>query len=133
MGVAEPAAFMSIPPSSRPSHLTRCAWFWAWATVGGIAAVGLISLGPVALAPATVAGVAMALSRNGRQSLFGLLAGAGLLALFVAYVQRAGPGVTCWHTATASGCDQHLDPVPWLVAGVLLVVAAVTGQIRRGR
>jgi hypothetical protein len=75
----------------------------------------------------------MARSRNAGQSLFGLLAGAGLLSLFVAYVQRDGPGTTCWHTATASGCDQHLNPIPWLVAGVLLVVGAVVGQMRYGK
>jgi len=72
----------------------------------------------------------MARTRNGRRSLFGLLAGAGLLCLYVAYVQRDGPGTTCWHTATAAGCDQHLDPIPWLAVGVLLVAAALLGQMR---
>jgi len=74
----------------------------------------------------------MAPCRNSEQSLFGLLAGAGLLSLFVAYVQRDGPGTICWHTATSAGCDQHLNPIPWLVAGVLLIVAAVVSQMRPG-
>lgn len=73
----------------------------------------------------------MARCRNSEQSLYGLLAGAGLLCLFVAYVQRDGPGTTCWHTAMASGCDQHLDPVPWLAAGVALLVGSVIGQMWR--
>lgn len=74
----------------------------------------------------------MARCRNSNQSLFGLLAGAGLLSLFVAYVQRGGPGTTCWHTATSTGCDQRLNPIPWLFAGVLSIVGAVVGQMRHG-
>ena len=110
----------------------RCGWFWAWAAVGGIGALGVVALGPIALVPAAIAGAGMARSRNSGQSRFGLLAGAGLLLLIVAYVQRAGPGTTCWHTATASGCDQHLNPIRWLVAGALLFIAAVLGQMRHG-
>jgi hypothetical protein len=68
---------------------------------------------------------------TGRRSAVGALAGAGLLCLLVAYVQRQGPGTSCWHTATASGCDQHLDPIPWLVVGLLLLVGAIVVQIRR--
>jgi hypothetical protein len=92
----------------------------------------MISLGPIALVPAMIAGTAMARSRSAHRFPFGLLAGAGFLSLFVAYVQRDGPGTTCWHTATAAGCDQHLNPIPWLVAGLLLVVGAVLGQSRQG-
>ena len=51
---------------------------------------------------------------------FGLLSGAGVLLLYVAWAQRAGPGTTCWHTQTASGCDQNLNPLPWLLAGIVL-------------
>src|ERR1700684_1720926 len=128
--VAEPSAYASIRRSRPPSHLTRCGWFWAWAAIGGAGALGLISLGPIALVPAAIAGAAIAQCRKSEQSLFGLLAGAGLLSLFVAYVQRDGPGTTCWHTATSTGCDQHLNPIPWLVAGVLLILVAVVGQMR---
>ena len=59
-----------------------------------------------------------------------LLAGAGLVSLFIAYVQRQGPGATCWHTATAAGCDQHLNPIPWLVVGLLLLIGAIIAQNR---
>ena len=110
--------------------MARWGWFWAWAAVGAAGALGLISLGPIALGPAVIAGVAISRSRTGSRSAFGLLAGAGLVSLFVAYVQRDGPGATCWHTATAAGCDQHLDPFPWLVVGVVLVIGAVIAQAR---
>ena len=55
------------------------------------------------------------------------------MALLVAYLHRQGPGTTCWHTATASGCDQHLNPWPWLVVGIILVVAGIVGQVVKDR
>ena len=67
------------------------------------------------------------------RSAFGVLAGMGLLALYVAYVQRRGPGSVYWHTATASGSDQYLDPRPWLVVGVLLVAFGVGAFVWRRR
>ena len=73
----------------------------------------------------------MSQRHTARRAAFGLLAGAGLLSLFVAYVQRDGPGTTCWHTASASACDQHLNPIPWLVVGLVPVVGAVLAQSRR--
>lgn len=108
------------------------AWFCAWVTVGVAAALGAVSFGPLALAPAAIVGAAM-FSREGiRRSAFGLLTGAGALLLVVAWVQRQGPGTTCWRTATGAGCDQHLNPIPWLVSGLLLVVLGVLAH-RRSR
>src|SRR6185312_5126125 len=129
--VSEMNADPGILAAGSPRHMARCVWFWAWALVGGAGALGLVSLGPIALAPALIAGVAISRSRVASRSAFGLLVGAGLVSLFVAYVQRGGPRTTCWHTASASGCDQHLDPMPWLVAGIVLVVGGVLAQARR--
>ena len=133
LSVSEMNADPRLLAASRPRHMARCSWFWAWALVGGAGALGLISLGPVALAPALIAGVAISQSRVASRSAFGLLVGGGLVSLFVAYVQRDGPGTTCWHTASASGCDQHLNPIPWLVVGIVLVVGGVIVQARRLR
>jgi 4-amino-4-deoxy-L-arabinose transferase-like glycosyltransferase len=116
--------------SGERPHLVQGMWFWAWAAVGVAGALGLVSLGPIALGPAFIAGVAMLRSRTGSRSARGLFVGAGLVSLFVAYVQRDGPGTTCWHTASATGCDQHLNPIPWLVVGIVLVVGGVVTQSR---
>jgi hypothetical protein len=67
-----------------------------------------------------------------RRSAFGLLSGIGILLLYVAYVQRDGPGTTCWHTATASGCDQHLNPIPWLIIGLACFIGGFIAHARRG-
>src|ERR1700674_2663140 len=92
-------------------------WFVAWALVGSAAVFGAFSLllvGLVAFGAAVVAAVLMARDPSARGSALGLLSGAGWLLVYVAYVQRDGPGTTCWHTATSGGCETHLDPIPWL-------------------
>jgi hypothetical protein len=103
----------------------------AWAAVGALGAFGLVStFGTLAFAPALIVGALMARGRTARESAFGLLTGAGFPLLFVAYVQREGPGTTCFHTATSAGCDQYLNPVPWLVLGLVLVLAGLVAQMR---
>lgn len=110
-----------------------CVWFWVWAAVGALGILSL-DLGTITAVPALIIGALIATKgdRNHR-STFGLLTGAGLPLLWVAWVQREGPGTTCWHTATGAGCDQHLDPVPWLVIGITLVLGGVLAQTRRNR
>lgn len=66
-------------------------------------------------------------------SAVGSLAGVGLMSVYIAFVQRQGPGTVCWQTATASGCDEYLDPRPWLVAGLAMIVIAVVVQATRRR
>ena len=112
-------------------HRTGCGWFWAWALVGCAAALGAVALGLLALAPAALAGALLASRPAIRRSALGLRTGAGALLLYVAWVHRAGPGTTCWHTATASGCDQHLNPLPWLLAGSALFIGGIVGHARR--
>lgn len=125
---------MAIGERSRNRvHLGSCGWFWAWAVLGIAGAIGLVSLGLLLFVPALVVGAFLARSRDARHSAFGLLTGVGLVFLFVAYVQREGPGTTCWHTATASGCDQHLDPRPWLAVGAAFVFVGVTVHAVLGR
>jgi hypothetical protein len=124
-------ALVSTPRATR--HLVGCAWFWAWTAVGVGGVLGAVSLGPLVLVPVLVVAALMASRREVRRSGFGLLSGAGMLLLYVAYVNRNGPGTTCWHTATASGCDEHLNPVPWLAAGTLLLIGGVIGHGHRAR
>jgi hypothetical protein len=71
------------------TQIADCRWFWAWALVGCTAALGFVSLGAVVLAPVAVAGWLMASRPMIRRSAFGLLSGAGVLLLYVAWAQRA--------------------------------------------
>jgi hypothetical protein len=97
-----------------------------------VAALGFVSLGLFILAPVVPIGVLMASKPAIRRSAFGLLTGVGVLLLYVAWVQRAGPATTCWQRGTASGCDQHLNPLPWLLAGIAAFTGGIVGHARRG-
>jgi hypothetical protein len=102
----------------RLDHLLSCAWFWLWAVIGFGAALALISLGPFLLLPVLLIGAGMAFDADGRRSSFGLLTGAGALCLLIAWIQRSG---------------ENLDPRPWLVIGIVLVLAGVFGHAVRSR
>ena len=108
-------------------------WFFAWVAVGVGAALSVSVLGIFAVPPALLVAALLIVFHHADRSAFGVLAGMGLLALYVAYVQRRGPGTVYWHTATASGSDQYLDPRPWLVVGVLLVAFGVGAFVWRRR
>ena len=118
-----------------PGDVDGWSWFCAWTAVGAAVGLGAVSLGPIALGPAIVVAALMCRSHDARRSAFGILTGIGLLLLVVAWVNREGPGPSCWHTATAGGCGEHLSPIPWLILGIVLVVAGAIGQrrSRRGR
>ena len=113
------------------SHLSGWGWFWAWAILGVGAALAAVSLGPLLLIPVALVAFVMASRPNIRRSSFGLVSGAGILLLVVAYLQRQGPGTTCWHRGAASGCDEHLNPIPWLVVGIACVIGGIIGHAKR--
>jgi len=121
-----------------PSELAERAspsWggFSLWAVLGAASAFGLLVFGFLG-APPILIGAWLARKRPAlRTSAFGALVGVGALLLYVAYVQRRGPGTVCWQTATASGCDEYLNPWPWLVVGLTLVVVGVIANARRMR
>jgi hypothetical protein len=94
--------------------------------------LGVVSLGPLLLVPVLLAGAGLGTRAEARRSALGLLCGGGTLLLYVAWVQRAGPGTTCWHTAAGGGCDQHLNPLPWLIGGVALIVTGFVAHAHRG-
>jgi len=105
-------------------------WFLIWLAIGGLLAIGAVSLGPLVVFPVAVLGIGTAVRwPQSRGSMFGLVSGAGVVLLVVAYLNRQGPGTTCWHTATGSGCDEHLNPLRWLVAGVVLLEAGVVAHV----
>ena len=118
---------------ARAPHAMTCVWFWAWAGVGALAILSL-DLGLLTALPALLLGALVATVGDRRHgSASGFLTGAGLPLLWVAYLQRQGPGTTCWYTASSAGCDQHLNPLPWLIVGVTLVLTGLIAHRRHNR
>ena len=102
--------------------------FGLWALAGALLALGLVTpftLGPVLLPLGLAVGAATAVWRGAGPACVGLLAGAGVIPLFLAYLNRGGPGDVCTRTATSETCTQEWSPWPFLGVGVALVVAAV--------
>lgn len=106
-----------------------------WAAVGAgaiTAALTVLTIGLFVLL--ATAGLAAALARyaGGRFAGPGLLAGAGLMPLYVGYLNRGGPGLVCTTTPSGGSCVQEWSPWPWLAAGLCLVSAGIAlGVLRR--
>ena len=118
--------------ASSLSHLTGCGWFWAWAVVGVGFGLGISVIGVFTVPLATLA-VVFVTRRRPIRGAFGVATGVGSVLLFIAYLHRDGPGETCWQTATGGGCSGHLNPLPFLVLGVVLFAAGIVGHARRSR
>ena len=101
--------------------------FLAWMAAGallGVALAGVATIGLLILPLAVVAVTALVLWPKGRNaSAFGVLAGLGAVPLYIAYLNRGGPGTVCTTTATGGGCSGEWSPWPFLAAGVLLIGA----------
>jgi hypothetical protein len=113
------------PVDRRPSYWT----FVAWLAVGAGACLALLTaltIGPLVLV-GVVAAVVLLIRRPGNidAAMTGLMSGAGVLLLCVAYLNRHGPGDYCTTSATEQTCTSEWSPWPWLVVGVLLVAGGV--------
>src|SRR5438876_11011749 len=106
--------------------------FWLWALVGvGLGFATSFVLG-IFTVPASVLVALILLTRPRlRTSAFGTFVGFGAVFLLIAYLQRRGPGVTCWHSANASGCDEWLDPRPYLLIGLASIATGLLGHAWR--
>ena len=109
------------------------AGFTLFALIGAGFILGFLTLSVLFVVPIVVAVVVMVVRPNVLKSSVGLVTGAGSVLIYVAYVQRRGPGTVCWQTATASGCEEYLNPWPWLVVGVVLVIAGILTHVSRIR
>ncbi|WP_371671943.1 hypothetical protein OG985_32600 [Streptomyces sp. NBC_00289] len=118
--------------SSRP-------WFLAWLAIGAAAGLGVLTIptiGPYVLLISVAAALGVATRRRSAAGLPGLLSGVGLPLLYVAYLNRHGPGTVCTTTATGQSCVDEWSPWLWLAAGgALLLAGAVwsTATDRRRR
>jgi hypothetical protein len=114
-------------------------WFLTWLVIGAAGSLGFLTIPTVGLYLLPVSGVAagVAASRRGALGgLPGLLSGAGLPLMYVAYLNRQGPGTICTTTATSQSCVDEWSPWFWLGGGVVLLIAGVvwfTATERRRR
>jgi hypothetical protein len=126
-------------PVRSPPALTapRWVWFAAWLLIGAgyaFSLLGAASIGLFVLPLPVLATILLARRQHANSGLPGLISGLGIPLLYVAYLNRAGPGTICT-TITSGGqdCNDEWSPWPWLAAGtILLALGAAAFIARRG-
>jgi hypothetical protein len=120
---------MTAKGDSFPAYL-------GWCVVGAGACFGVLSLltvGPfVLLATLFLSGWLLWRVSFG-WAMGGLLSGAALPILYVAWLNRDGPGHVCTTTATSQSCTEEWSPWPFVVAAVVLAAGGVMVLLRRPR
>ena len=123
-----------------PPALVRRPWGWfaAWAVLGGGLAFGVLAIASVGLLvlPVVLAAMVVAGRRSQGRGALGAVSGVGLPVLYVAYLNRGGPGNVCTlYRGGGQSCLQEWSPWPWVAVGMVLVVAglAVFGARRPAR
>lgn len=101
-------------------------WFLAWLVIGAAGSLGFLTIPTIGLYLLPMSGVAagvVASRRAARGGLPGLLSGCGLPLVYVAYLNRQGPGDICTTTGTGQSCVEEWSPWFWLAGGVVLIIA----------
>jgi hypothetical protein len=111
------------------------AFLW-WCVAGAglcLGVVSLLSIGAfVLLATFVLCGVLLWRLEFG-WGMAGLLSGAALPMFFLAWLNREGPGEVCHADGQSISCSDEWSPWPWVVAGVVLVVAGIVVFVRGRR
>jgi membrane protein implicated in regulation of membrane protease activity len=103
--------------------------FLGWLVVGAGGAIGMLAIltiGIFVLPCAALLAAFLTWRGYGRLAAPSLLTGSGLALLYVAFLNRDGPGTTCTTSGASQTCTQEMSPWPWLVVGLLLASAGIT-------
>jgi hypothetical protein len=123
-----------MPPPA-PTGL-RWAWFAAWLIIGAgytLSLLGAASIGLFVLPLPVLATILIARRQHASSGLPGLISGLGIPLLYVAYLNRAGPGTICTITSGGQDCTDEWSPWPWLAAAMILLGLGLAAFIARQR
>ena len=104
----------------------RWAWFLAGIGAGAglaVSLLGALTIGIFVLPFAVALPVVLALRHP--EGLIGAISGLGLPLLYVAYLNRDGPGTVCTSVAGGTSCADEWSPLPWAVAGLVLIAVGI--------
>jgi len=121
--------------SVRDDSVAAFAW-WCVAGVGfAVGVLAVFTIGPfLLLASYALSGVLLWRVGFG-WGMTGLLSGAAVPVLWVAWNNRHGPGTVCTSDALSTQCTDEWSPWPWVALAVVLVAVSVVAFVRgrRGR
>lgn len=115
---------------NRPNRSLRAyGWFCAWMPVGAIASLTVLGafsiLGLIALPAAALAAWPAGRHSNGTGA-SGIVSGLGVPCLYVAYLNRQGPGNVCTNYAGGGqSCTQEYNPLFWAAVATILIVTGL--------
>jgi hypothetical protein len=110
-----------------------------WTLVGAGAVLGVLTLLTIGIFVLPVTGLLAGLlawrgrGLPGRLIGPGLLTGAAVIPFYIAFLNRAGPGMVCTTWATGGSCTQEMSPWPWVAAGLCLAGAGTALGLVRSR
>ena len=110
--------------------------FLGWCVAGAAGCFGVLSLltvGPFVLLGTLFLCAWLLWRFDFGWAMGGLLSGAALPVLFVAWLNRDGPGRVCTSTATETSCTDEWSPWPFVVVAVVLAGAGVIAFLRGRR
>ena len=114
--------------------------YLAWVAVGAGLSFGvlsILSIGVFVLAVTIVATFFLARRSEAGAGVAGLVSGFGLPLLYVAFLNRSGPGTICHSISSGTSCSDQWSPWPWLLIGSALVVVGlvwfIAASARRAR
>lgn len=99
------------------------ALFVLWALVGAggcLGVVAILTIGVFVLPLVAVLGGLLLWRAGTGPPVAGLASGAAAPLLYVAWLNRGGPGLVCHAIPEGQECTDALNPWPWLVVAVLL-------------
>jgi hypothetical protein len=109
---------------------SRSSWasFSLWTILGAGFSVGLLSIltiGIFVLATTTILAMVVVRRRAVGADLAGVVSGLGLPLLYVALLNRQGPGTVCTVVANGTSCTDESSPWLWLGTGMTLIVVGL--------
>jgi len=126
-------------PTIARSRAAPWLWFAAWVIDGALfalALLGAMTIGVFVLPVALAGAVLLATRRSAAIGAGGVISGLSVPLFYVGYLNRDGPGTICRSFADGGQeCREEWSPLPWLLAGLVLVIVGVVvfTAMRRAR
>ncbi len=121
--------FVAQPDQSGPPPW---GWYLAWAAVGAGAALsllGALTIGVFVAPFVALGGLALVSHARARPAAPALVCGLAVPPLWVAYLNRDGPGTICTTTAASQACVEEWSPWPWLAVALALLAGGVAVSV----
>jgi hypothetical protein len=114
-----------MTPSRRPAFWAYSWWLAAGSLLGfGIAA--LLTIGPILISAAALSvGVGVALPRLRNRAALATVGGLGCAPLYIAWLNREGPGRVCTSDSAGTSCFNAWSPWPFVAVGCAFILVAV--------